>query len=96
MPLLYIYFFWFQESWKVRGIIPRALEVTYWHHILIQFVKVIFQEIGRRNIEFNCFVSFMEIYNEQAFDLLDRRHMENSMEDWTKVTQQRVRAHKHI
>lgn len=27
----------------------------------------------------------MEIYNEQAFDLLERRHMEVAMESWNKV-----------
>lgn len=27
----------------------------------------------------------MEIYNETAYDLLDRRHLESSMENWNKV-----------
>jgi len=28
----------------------------------------------------------MEIYNEVAYDLLDRRHIEMSLENWNKVT----------
>lgn len=27
----------------------------------------------------------MEIYNEVAYDLLDRRHIEMSLESWNKV-----------
>lgn len=27
----------------------------------------------------------MEIYNESAYDLLDKRHLELSMENWNKV-----------
>ena len=31
------------------------------------------------------YVSFMEIYNEQAYDLLDQRHVEIPIENWNKV-----------
>ena len=31
------------------------------------------------------YVSFMEIYNEQAYDLLDQRHVELQIENWNKV-----------
>jgi len=31
------------------------------------------------------YISFMEIYNEVAYDLLDRRHIEMSLENWNKV-----------
>lgn len=31
------------------------------------------------------YISFMEIYNEVAYDLLDRRHIEMSLESWNKV-----------
>ncbi len=27
----------------------------------------------------------MEIYNENAYDLLDRRHLETPLENWSKV-----------
>jgi len=36
-------------------------------------------------MEYNMYVSFMEIYNEVAYDLLDRRHVEASIENWNKV-----------
>jgi kinesin family protein 6/9 len=32
------------------------------------------------------YVSFMEIYNEIAYDLLDKRHVELSLENWNKVS----------
>ena len=31
------------------------------------------------------YVSFMEIYNEQAYDLLDQKHVEIPIENWNKV-----------
>ena len=30
-------------------------------------------------------VSYMEIYNEQAYDLLDQRHSDQPIENWNKV-----------
>ena len=36
-------------------------------------------------MEFTMFISFMEIYNEQAFDLLDRNNIELKMEEWSKI-----------
>ena len=35
------------------------------------------------------YVSFMEIYNENAFDLLDRKHLELPLESWNKVNQEK-------
>jgi kinesin family protein 6/9 len=32
------------------------------------------------------FVSYFEIYNENAFDLLDRAHAETPFEKWNKIT----------
>jgi kinesin family protein 6/9 len=32
------------------------------------------------------FVSYFEIYNENAFDLLDRAHAEMPFEKWNKIT----------
>jgi kinesin family protein 6/9 len=34
------------------------------------------------------YISFMEIYNENAYDLLDKKHLELSMENWNKVVMQ--------
>ena len=31
------------------------------------------------------YVSFMEIYNENAYDLLNRKNLETPLEDWGKV-----------
>ena len=51
------------DSWKLRGIIPRVL--TY-----------IFDEFERRKDQYgyNLYISYMEIYNENAYDLLDKDH----------------------
>lgn len=51
------------DSWKLRGIIPRVL--TY-----------IFDEFEKRKAttDYNIYISYMEIYNEAAYDLLDRDH----------------------
>jgi kinesin family protein 6/9 len=58
----------------MRGIIPRAL-------------TFLFDELERRNdlgnkIKLVCevTVSFMEIYNENAYDLLDKKHIELPLE----------------
>ena len=32
------------------------------------------------------YISFMEIYNENAFDLLDKKHLELPLENWNKIT----------
>lgn len=61
------------ETWKERGIIPRVL--TY-----------IFDEFDKRsNMEYHLYISFMEIYNENAYDLLNRQNLETPLEEWGKV-----------
>lgn len=62
------------ETWQNRGIIPRTL-------------SYIFDEIERRSseTEYNIYISFMEIYNENAYDLLDHTHLETPLESWNKV-----------
>lgn len=61
------------ESWQLRGIIPRIF-------------TLIFNEIEERtHLDYNVYVTFMEIYNESGFDLLDQGHAELSMEQWTKI-----------
>jgi kinesin family protein 6/9 len=61
------------DSWSLRGIIPRVF-------------SLIFEELeARSNIDYNVYVTFMEIYNESAYDLLDSAHAEQSMDTWTKI-----------
>jgi kinesin family protein 6/9 len=48
------------EHYADRGIIPRVL-------------STIFEEFERRaNMRYSCYISFLEIYNESVYDLLDR------------------------
>lgn len=48
------------ETYGERGVIPRA-------------IAQVFDEFRRReDHEFRCYVSYLEIYNESGFDLLDR------------------------
>ena len=61
------------ETWKERGIISRVL-------------TFLFDEFDRRDaFEHKMYVSFMEIYNENAYDLLDKENIEKRLEDWEKV-----------
>jgi kinesin family protein 6/9 len=50
------------KNWKERGLIPR---------ILIDLFKTT-REI--KNYNFDIFISYLEIYNENAYDLLDKNH----------------------
>ncbi|CAK83511.1 unnamed protein product (macronuclear) [Paramecium tetraurelia] len=61
------------ETWQLRGIIPRTL-------------SYIFDEIDKRNkFEYKIYISFMEIYNENAYDLLEKKHLETPLEQWNKI-----------
>ncbi|KRX08676.1 P-loop containing nucleoside triphosphate hydrolase [Pseudocohnilembus persalinus] len=61
------------ESWQLRGIIPRV-------------IQSIFDEVDKvEGIEYTLYVSFMEIYNENAYDLLERKHLEQPLETWNKI-----------
>ena len=61
------------ETWQLRGIIPRVL-------------SFLFDEIEERSdFDFNVYVTFMEIYNENGYDILDTKHSEDPMEKWTKI-----------
>ncbi|CAM9586109.1 unnamed protein product [Scytosiphon promiscuus] len=56
-----------------RGLIPRAL-------------SLIFAEFKERSDQqFTCHVSYLEIYNEQGFDLLDPSHDSKKLEELPKV-----------
>ncbi|CBN76877.1 conserved unknown protein [Ectocarpus siliculosus] len=61
------------ERYVDRGIIPRAL-------------SLIFAEFKERSDQqFTCHISYLEIYNEQGFDLLDPSHDSKKLEDLAKV-----------
>lgn len=67
------------ESWESRGIIPRTF-------------SLLFQQIERqklaapKSVEHNLYVSYFEIYNENGYDLLDRKHAEIPFEKWSKIS----------
>ena len=65
------------DTWNQRGIVPRVF-------------TSLFEEIKYRrqhqDIEFNIYVSYFEIYNENGYDLLDRKHAELSFEKWNKIS----------
>jgi len=61
------------ESWKQRGIIPRTFEF-------------VFDELEKRKeLQYNVYASYLEIYNENGFDLLDHKHVESQFDDWNKI-----------
>uniref|UniRef100_K3WMA2 Kinesin-like protein n=1 Tax=Globisporangium ultimum (strain ATCC 200006 / CBS 805.95 / DAOM BR144) TaxID=431595 RepID=K3WMA2_GLOUD len=61
------------EHYADRGIIPRVL-------------STVFEEFETRvNVRYSCYISYLEIYNESVYDLLDRSHMDRPIEEWTKV-----------
>ncbi|KAG7401373.1 hypothetical protein PHYBOEH_001789 [Phytophthora boehmeriae] len=61
------------EHYADRGIIPRVL-------------SSIFEEFEKRpNMRYSCYISYLEIYNENVYDLLDRSHTDRPIEEWTKV-----------
>uniref|UniRef100_A0A7S2KYU7 Kinesin-like protein n=1 Tax=Leptocylindrus danicus TaxID=163516 RepID=A0A7S2KYU7_9STRA len=63
------------ERYADRGIIPRA-------------ISTIFKEIqSQSDINYSCFISYLEIYNENGYDLLSEEHSETStLEDMQRVT----------
>lgn len=62
------------NNYSARGIIPRA-------------VTMIFQEFDRRRAEatFKVAISYMELYNEQGYDLLAEEQRTVALEDLPKV-----------
>ena len=63
------------DSWEERGIIPRVLS-----YLFQQFEKF------KSQIRFSLAVSYIEIYNENGYDLLEERNGENDFEEWPKIT----------
>lgn len=61
------------ERYQDRGIIPRSISMIY-------------NEIRTRtDVQIKCYISYLEIYNEQGYDLLDESHETKSLEDLPKV-----------
>ena len=64
------------ERYVDRGIIPRAISRLY-------------SEISKRaDARYSVHVSYVEVYNNQAYDLLDPDHETRALEDLPKVTLQ--------
>jgi kinesin family protein 6/9 len=61
------------KVWKERGLIPR---------ILIDLFKKI---KTAKDYSYEIFISYLEIYNENAYDLLDRNHAEMDIDNWRKI-----------
>lgn len=62
------------EKYAERGIIPRA-------------ISLIFSDLGKRNdYTYILHFSYVEIYNETGYDLLDPDHETKALEDLPKVT----------
>ncbi|XP_066531447.1 kinesin-like protein KIF6 isoform X2 [Hoplias malabaricus] len=62
------------ERYNDRGIIPRTLSYLY-HHFSQDSSMV-----------YTTHISYLEIYNEMGYDLLDPRHEASNLEDLPKVT----------
>ena len=61
------------ERYEDRGLIPRTL-------------AYVFQEIEQRtSMHFEIRISYLEIYNNSGYDLLDPNHETKKLEDLPKV-----------
>ncbi|EQC32495.1 hypothetical protein SDRG_09821 [Saprolegnia diclina VS20] len=61
------------ESYHDRGMIPRTISALF----------DAFET--RRDTSYRCFVSYLEVYNENIYDLLDKAHMNKPIDEWTKI-----------
>lgn len=62
------------EKYADRGIIPRA-------------INMLFNEFRTRgDAQYKAYISYLEIYNEQGYDLLDPSHESKALEDLNKVS----------
>jgi kinesin family protein 6/9 len=59
------------------GIIPRLL--------CSFFNKIKEKEIKNNNISYSIYISYIEIYNENAYDLFDKSHLNSPLENWKKI-----------
>nr|CCA27991.1 kinesinlike protein putative [Albugo laibachii Nc14] len=54
--------------------------------ILARTISRVFQEIEHQpRVKYACYISYMEIYNENVYDLLDSSHANLPIEEWNKV-----------
>eukprot|EP01036_Dinobryon_divergens_P027336 gene27336-36096_t len=61
------------EKYSDRGIIPRA-------------ISMLFGEFRKKaDTQFKMFISYMEIYNDKGYDLLDPSHETKALEDLPKI-----------
>ena len=63
------------DNTKEKGIIPR---------LLISFFKRIKEE-KNKNLNYDVYISYIEIYNENAYDLFDKSHFREPLENWRKI-----------
>lgn len=62
------------ERYADRGIIPRS-------------ISMLFNEVrNRTDVQFKLYISYLELYNEQGYDLLDPSHETKALEDLPKVS----------
>ena len=62
---------------KNKGIIPRLL-VSF-------FNKIKEKQNSNNNIIYSIYISYIEIYNENAYDLFDKSHFNSPLENWKKI-----------
>lgn len=70
------------ESWEDRGIIPRTFSLIY-RRIAEEQIKI--RSKCAKSLKFKVYVQYFEIYNENGYDLLDRKHAELPFEKWNKI-----------
>lgn len=63
------------SSWEERGIIPRAFS---------QIFDLI--EKRKHQVQYKLQASYLEIYNECGYDLLDSKHGDIEFENWSKIS----------
>lgn len=62
------------ERYSDRGLIPRTL-------------SMIFNDFrNRTDMQYKVYISYLELYNEQGYDLLDQTHDSKSLDDLPKVS----------
>jgi kinesin family protein 6/9 len=62
------------DAWEGRGIIPRVLSLVFREF-----------EARKEDVEYSASISYMEIYNENAYDLLEKRDLDQGIEKWNKI-----------
>ena len=66
------------ESWEERGVIPRVFTRL--------FESLDQNRLENTGIEYQVYASYLEIYKENGYDLLDRAHAELPFEKWSKIS----------